>query len=111
LAEYYEGSASGEQLDEAAAWRHQHGNAGILAKLGEDGGNLTFDAAPISGAGPPELVFATHLDFPVTGDSGRLYIATDENAVYRWEGPLYRRVGLGFETGNTIIFDGGIING
>jgi hypothetical protein len=32
-----------------------------------------------------ELVFSTHYEFPAIGDCDKLYIATDENAQYRYD--------------------------
>lgn len=32
-----------------------------------------------------ELVFSTHYEFPAIGDGDKLYIATDENAQYRYD--------------------------
>lgn len=31
------------------------------------------------------LVFNTHNEFPNVGDSSKLYVATDENKIYRWD--------------------------
>jgi len=31
------------------------------------------------------IVFNTHNEFPNIGDSSKLYVATDENKIYRWD--------------------------
>ena len=36
-----------------------------------------------------ELVFNTFASFPVTGNTTKLYIATDTNIAYRWTGSAY----------------------
>ena len=38
-----------------------------------------------SGGSLAELNFATHMDFPNIGDPNMLYVATDENVIYRWD--------------------------
>ena len=33
----------------------------------------------------PQIEFNTHQDFPAIGKSNTLYLATDENVIYRWD--------------------------
>lgn len=51
-----------------------------------------------------ELYFSTHYEFPSIGDEGMLYIATDENAQYRYDNTdhAYHCVGRNPEDIDTI---------
>lgn len=40
------------------------------------------------------VIFRDKADFPTTGDTTCLYIATDENVLYRWNGTLNQYVQL-----------------
>jgi hypothetical protein len=40
-----------------------------------------------------ELYFSTFALFPITGDATKIYIATDTNLVYRWNGTAYVAIG------------------
>lgn len=46
-----------------------------------------------------ELIFSTHEEFPNIGDVEKLYIATDENAIYRFDGDLniYKKIKSGLD--------------
>lgn len=52
---------------------------------------LNFFVSPMDSSGGStesglgELTFSTHLEFPNLGDQNTLYIATDENVIYRWD--------------------------
>ncbi len=35
------------------------------------------------------IVYTNHYEFPSSGDSTRLYIAVDEDVIYRWSGSAY----------------------
>lgn len=45
-------------------------------------------------------------DFPVTGEVDTIYIADDENTIYRWDGSNYVEIGGG-DTNTTYTFEGG----
>lgn len=51
-----------------------------------------------------KLHFNTRFEFPNIGDSSLLYIATDENKVYRWDAAnmIYRVVGSDYNDIDTI---------
>ena len=40
------------------------------------------------------VIFRDKADFPTQGDTNCLYIATDENVLYRWDGTLNKYVQL-----------------
>ena len=41
---------------------------------------------PSGGSPKSEICFNSYKEFPSIGNSEKLYIATDENAIYRWDG-------------------------
>lgn len=47
---------------------------------------ITGEIARPSGSAKSEISFKNYKEFPSIGNPERLYIATDENAVYRWDG-------------------------
>jgi hypothetical protein len=47
------------------------------------------------------LEFPTLGDFPVTGESGKIYIALDTNKTYRWGGTTYVEISAGVVLGET----------
>ncbi len=47
------------------------------------------------------LEFADLASFPITGESGKIYIALDTNLTYRWGGSTYVRVNEGVVLGET----------
>ena len=44
------------------------------------------------------LEFANLASFPVTGETGKIYLALDTNITYRWTGSAYVQIGGGSET-------------
>lgn len=54
--------------------------------------------APVGGSGSTpvgaNIVWKDKADFPVQGETSTLYIATDENVMYRWNGTLNAYVQL-----------------
>lgn len=54
--------------------------------------------APVGGSGSTSgganIVWRDRTNFPVQGESSVLYIATDENVMYRWNGTLNAYVQL-----------------
>lgn len=55
-------------------------------------------------AGLEQILFSTKLEFPNTGDSSLLYVATDENKIYRWDNNsmVYKVVGSDYNEIKTI---------
>ena len=49
------------------------------------------------------LEFANLASFPVTGESGKIYLALDTNLTYRWSGSAYVQIGGGGSTDFDII--------
>lgn len=49
--------------------------------------------------GLEQIQFSSRLGFPNVGDSSLLYVATNENKIYRWdaESAVYRVVGSDYE--------------
>ena len=43
----------------------------------------------------PILEFANLASFPVTGETGKIYLALDTNKTYRWSGSAYVQIGGG----------------
>lgn len=63
-------------------------------------------AAAVAAASPEEVVeFLTAANFPATGNSSLLYVATDDGRAYRWVGSQYA------EVGPTSISAGGVTDG
>ena len=50
-------------------------------------GIIDIDRLPASAGSIPE--YATLSEFPIVGDSGKVYIALDTNKMYRWSGSTY----------------------
>lgn len=48
------------------------------------------------------LEFPTFGDFPISGESGKIYVALDTNAQYRWAGSTYVEFGSGSTTWGSI---------
>ena len=57
--------------------------------VGVSGGG-SGDSSPTAS----NVIFRDKADFPMTGDITCLYIATDENVLYRWNGTLNQYVQL-----------------
>ena len=47
------------------------------------------------------LEFASRAAFPATGESGKIYVATDKNLTYRWSGSTYVEVSPSLALGET----------
>lgn len=47
------------------------------------------------------LEFATLADFPTTGESGKIYVATNTNLTYRWTGTTYVEISKSLALGET----------
>lgn len=66
-------------------------------------GIIFRNGVPYGGKQPPELIFANRNEFDAVGVEGQLYIAKDENKIYRWENNSY--VLIGGEENLEIIFE------
>lgn len=54
------------------------------------------------GAGGLGIIeYPSYADFPVTGESGYLYLAADEDLLYRWDGSSYRMLSSSLTLGET----------
>ena len=94
----------------------QYGNiSGRISARGSIGGG-TVSGRELSGTVEKpetvyvrELEFDTRFNFPNVGDPKTLYIATDENAIYRWDNnnTRYERVGTGNDWHDIEIITGG----
>lgn len=51
-----------------------------------------------STSGEANIIWRDKANFPAVGETGVLYIATDENLFYRWNGTLNKYVQLDDET-------------
>ena len=47
------------------------------------------------------LDYDTLTDFPVTGETGKIYVAKDTNKIYRWSGSVYAEVSSSLALGTT----------
>lgn len=65
--------------------------SGRIRSVGTVGGNIRETSGMSGSINRPktvyvkELHFSTHYEFPSIGDENKLYIATDENAQYRYD--------------------------
>ncbi|MGV8961793.1 MAG: beta strand repeat-containing protein [Candidatus Saccharimonadaceae bacterium] len=47
------------------------------------------------------LEYVALVNFPVTGESGKIYVATDTNLTYRWSGTVYTEISASLALGET----------
>lgn len=59
--------------------------AGISDSGSVSAGGTISGKVRVAGSGPAELIFSDRSAFPIAGREDRLYIASDENAVYRFD--------------------------
>lgn len=57
-----------------------------------------------------ELVFSTHYEFPSVGEADKLYIAKDENAIYRFDEDEMGYTILGLQAEDIKFINGGNAN-
>lgn len=57
--------------------------SGIIEPFNTLQGNIE---KPSGGSAKNEISFKNYKEFPNVGNAEKLYIATDENAIYRWDG-------------------------
>lgn len=58
-----------------------------------------------------ELVFENRFEFPSVGEANKLYIAKDENSIYRWDEDEMVYTALGLQTEDIKLINGGNANG
>lgn len=58
-----------------------------------------------------ELIFKNRFEFPTIGNLNLLYIATDENQIYRWDSDTNAYICTGADWHDIEIIDGGNSNG
>ena len=63
-------------------------------ELKQIAGNAPVGSSGGSTSGGANIVWRDRANFPVQGESSVLYIATDENVMYRWNGTLNAYVQL-----------------
>lgn len=74
------------------------GSPNGVAGLGTDG---KVPAAQLPSYVDDVLEFTSITAFPSTGESGKIYVATDTNLTYRWTGTTYTEIGQGIALGET----------
>ena len=85
----YYSNYTGQQIDEAVKAIIENGiqledfSPELIAEIKK------WIAESGSGASKEELVFKSHYDFPAVGETDKLYIATDEDKIYYWNGRHY----------------------
>ena len=67
-------------------------NKGIANGYAPLGNDTKIDAAYLPSYVSDILEYANLAAFPVTGQSGKIYVALDTNKVYRWSGSIYIEV-------------------
>lgn len=72
--------------------------ATTFAELGADGFILT---SQLPSYVDDVLEFATLANFPTTGESGKIYVATNTNLTYRWTGTTYVEISKSIALGTT----------
>ena len=87
IKKYYS-NYTGQQIDEAVKAIIENGIqlSDFSPELVEELKRWINEGSQDSGK---ELIFNNHYEFPNTGVSNVLYIATDENVIYYWSGSHY----------------------
>ena len=79
----------------------------VLAEKGQPGGLAELDeSGRVPSSQLPSYVddvveYSSRSDFPATGESGKIYVATDTNLAYRWGGTEYVEIGPSLALGTT----------
>lgn len=79
----------------------------VLNKLGQTNGIATLDATgKVPAAQLPSFVddvleFSSKTAFPAVGEAGKIYVAMDDNKVYRWGGSSYVEISSSLALGTT----------
>ena len=79
----------------------------VLAEKGQPGGLAELDeSGRVPSSQLPSYVddvveYSSRSDFPATGESGKIYVATDTNLAYRWGGTEYVEISPSLALGTT----------
>lgn len=76
----------------------EKGSAGGVAELDSSG---HVPSSQLPSYVDDVLEYPTLADFPVTGESGKIYVAQDTNKTYRWSGSAYREISESLALGET----------
>ena len=76
----------------------EKGSAGGVAELDANG---MVPSAQLPSYVDDVLEYASLSDFPVTGESGKIYVALDTNRTYRWSGSAYVEISESLALGET----------
>lgn len=76
----------------------EKGSAGGVAELDSNG---MVPSAQLPSYVDDVLEYASLSDFPVTGESGKIYVALDTNKTYRWSGSAYVEISESLALGET----------
>ena len=76
----------------------EKGNAGGVAELDSNG---MVPSAQLPSYVDDVLEYLSLSDFPVTGESGKIYVAQDTNKTYRWSGSAYVEISESLALGET----------
>lgn len=87
-----------EELDETKIGKAVIGQPGGVAEL-DDTGHVPASQLPSYVDDVQE--YASRSDFPTTGESGKIYVATDTNLTYRWTGSGYVEISPSLALGET----------
>ena len=82
---------SSSEVDDKFTELHTHSNKSVLDSIDEDSVNSWDNIKE----------YVTTSNFPVNGESNKLYIASDTNITYRWNGTTYKPVGSDLALGET----------
>lgn len=87
-----------DELDETKIGKAVIGQPGGVAEL-DDTGHVPASQLPSYVDDVQE--YASRSDFPATGESGKIYVATDTNLTYRWTGSGYVEISPSLALGET----------
>lgn len=100
------GAAPADHTHNYAAASHTHGqsdvtglSAALAAKADLVGGKVP--ASQLPSYIDDVLEYSAKSAFPATGESGKIYVATDNNKAYRWGGTAYVEISQGVTLGET----------
>ena len=88
----------GNVLNEAQVRRTEMGVANGVATLGANG---TVPASQLPSYVDDVVEKATLSEFPTTGETGKIYVATNTNITYRWSGTGYVEISPSIALGET----------
>ncbi len=85
-------------VSETLVKRSEMGTANGVATLGSDG---KVPSAQLPSYVDDVLEFTSKSNFPASGESGKIYVATDTNLTYRWSGTAYVEISQSLALGET----------